>query len=123
MDWRTFTGQTADFHLITGLSPTTVKSAIRELEEAGLIEHQSGTSRAEPSRYRICNVVGKRPAKLPEQLPDKQPDKLPEYLPVTPINSNEDKSVKDKEKKFIDFAKYNFKSTYKRLVAVMLFCT
>lgn len=92
-----FTSSITDLHLITGLSPTTVKSAIRELEEAGLIEHQSGTSRAEPSRYRICNVVGKRPAKLPELLPDKQPDKLPENLPGTPINSNEDKSVKDKE--------------------------
>lgn len=94
-----FTCSITDLHMITGLSSTTVKSAIRELEEKGLIDHQSGTSRAEPSRYRINNnVVGRRPDKLPENLPEKLPEQLPENLPGAPINYKEDKSMKDKEK-------------------------
>ena len=92
-----FTCSITDLHMITGLSSTTVKSAIRELEEKGLIDHQSGTSRAEPSRYRINNnVVGRRPDKLPDKLPEKLPEQLPENLPVPPINYKEDKSIKSK---------------------------
>lgn len=100
-----FTCSITDLHMITGLSSTTVKSAIRELEEKGLIDHQSGTSKAEPSRYRINNnVVGRRPDKLPDKLPENEPEKLPEKLPEqlpenlpdAPINNKEDKSIKSK---------------------------
>lgn len=106
-----FTCSITDLHLITGLSPTTVKSAIKELKEIGLIDHQSGTSRAEPSRYRINNnVVSNRPDKLPdmrqESLPDKLPEQLPDNLPDTPINNKEYKSIEDKEKDKVEADNY-----------------
>ena len=98
-----FTCSISDLHMISGLSQTTVKSAIKELEEKGLIDHQSGTSRAEPSKYRInSNAVGRRPDKLPGQLPEQLPENLPENLPGPPISNKIDKSIKsiieDKEK-------------------------
>ena len=88
-----FTCSISDLHMISGLSQTTVKSAIKELEEKGLIDHQSGTSRAEPSKYRInSNAVGRRPDKLPGQLPEQLPENLPENLPGPPISNKIDHS-------------------------------